>query len=142
MIALDINNTRVADLGTLRNMPLARLDAARTRATNFNALSGLKLTSLNLAHTRIANLAPLKDMPVRFLQLEGCTNLTDFSVLTNCKLLEGVTVPGTAKNLEALKQLPRLRHIGYSLPEGGWEQVPLAEDFWRTQENRNGGGGK
>lgn len=142
LIALDINNTRVADLGTLRNMPLARLDAARTRATNFNALSGLKLTSLNLAHTRIANLAPLKDMPVRFLQLEGCTNLTDFSVLTNCKLLEGVTVPGTAKNLEALKQLPRLRHIGYSLPEGGWEQVPLAEDFWRTQENRNGGGGK
>lgn len=137
---LDICNTRVADLSPLRGMPLTRLEAARTRATNFSALAGMRLVSVNLAHTRIASLAPLKDAPLRHLQLEGCTNLTDFSVLADCKQLEGITLPVGAKNLEALKQLPRLRQIGYSLPETGWDQVPLAEDFWKVHENRSGSG--
>ena len=140
LLSLDISNTRVADLSPLRGLRLVRLDAARVRATNFTALAGMKLTHLNLAHTRIASLAPLRDAPLRFLQLEGCTNLTDFSALAECRQLEGITLPVGAKNFDALRQLPRLRHIGYSMPEGGWDQVPLAEDFWKVQENRPGGG--
>ncbi|MFM8470298.1 MAG: protein kinase domain-containing protein [Limisphaerales bacterium] len=140
LVSLDISNTRVADLSPLRGMRLIRFEATRVRATNFTALTGMKLTHLNLAHTRIASLVPLKDAPLRFLQLEGCTNLTDFAVLAECKQLEGVTLPVGAKNFEALRQLPRLRHIGYSLPEGGWKHVPLAEDFWRVHENRPGNG--
>ena len=131
--ALDVSNTRVADLSALKGMPLTRLEAARTRVTNFNALTGMKLVSLNLAHTRIASLAPLKAAPLRHLQLEGCTNVTDFSALAGCKQLEAITLPVGAKNLEALKQLPRLRQIGYTLPEGGWDTVPLAADFWNVQ---------
>lgn len=138
--ALDLSNTRVVDLSPLKGMPLTRLEAARTRVTNFNTLTGLKLVSLNLAHTGIASLAPLRAAPLRFLQLEGCTNLTDFSALAECKQLEAVTLPVGAKNLEALKQLPRLRQIGYTLPEGGWEQVPLAADFWNVQETRPANG--
>lgn len=137
---LEINNTRVVDLSPLRGMPLTRFEAARTRATNFNVLAGMKLVSVNLAHTRIASLAPLKDAPLRYLQLEGCTNLTDFTALADCKQLEGITLPVGARNLEPLRQLPRLRHIGYSMPEGGWDQVPLAEDFWKVQEPRPGNG--
>lgn len=140
LTTLDISNTRVTDLSALKGMPLTRLDAARTRVTNFTALAGLKLTSLNLAHTRIAGLTPLKDAPLRFLQLEGCTNLTDFSALAECKQLEGITLPVGAKNLEPLRQLPRLRRIGYVMPEGGWEQVPSAEDFWKVQDPRPTGG--
>jgi serine/threonine protein kinase len=140
LLSLDISHTRVADLAPLRGMRLTRLEAARVRAVDFSVLAGMKLTHLNLAHTRIASLAPLKDAPLRFLQLEGCTNVTDFSALADCKQLEGITVPVGAKNLEALRQLPRLRHIGFSMPEAGWDQVPLAEDFWRVQENRPGGG--
>lgn len=140
LVSLDINNTRVTDLSPLRGMRLTRLEAARIRAASFTVLAGMKLTSLNLAHTRIASLAPLKDAPLRYLQLEGCTNVTDFSVLADCRQLEGITLPVGAKNLEALRQLPRLRHIGYSMPEGGWDQVPLAEDFWKVQEPRPGNG--
>lgn len=135
---LDISNTRVGDLTPLKGMPLIRLDVSRTRATNFNALRGLPLTTLNLAHTRIADLGALRGMPLRHLQLEGCTNLTDFAVLAESRQLEGITLPLGAKNLDALKQLPRLKHIGYTMPEAGWEQVPTAEDFWKVQENRNG----
>ncbi len=138
LTTLDISNTRVADLSPLRGMPLIRFDAAHTRATNFNVLTGMKLVNLNLAHTRIASLAPFKDTPLRFLQLEGCTNLTDFSTLADCKLLEGITLPVGAKNLDPLRQLPRLRHIGYTMPEGGWAQVSLAEDFWKVLEPRPG----
>ena len=137
---LDLNNTRVAGLSVLKGMPLTRFEAARTRATNFTVLAGMKLVSLNLAHTRIASLDPLRGAPLRFLQLEGCTNLTDFSALTECKQLEAITLPVGAKNLEALKQLPRLRHIGYTLPEGGWEEVPLAADFWKDLELLPGNG--
>ena len=140
LVSLDLSNTRVADLTPLRGMRLVRLDAARIRATNFSVLTGMRLASANLAHTRITSLAPLKDAPLRHLQLEGCTNITDFSVLADCKQLEGITLPVGAKNLEPLRQLPRLRHIGYSMPEGGWDQVPLADDFWKVQENRPGGG--
>jgi hypothetical protein len=123
----------VTDLTALKGMPLTRLDAARLRATNFNALAGLKLTSLNLAHTRISTLSPLRNAPLHFLQLEGCTNLTDFSDLAGFKQLEGITLPAGVRNLDPIRQLPRLKHIGYSLPEGGWAQVPAAEDFWRLQ---------
>ncbi len=137
LVSLDISNTRVLDLSALRRMSLTRFEAARTRATNFNVLAGMKLVTVNLAHTRIASLAPLKDAPLRYLQLEGCTNITDFSALADCRQLEGITLPVGAKNLEALRPLPRLIHIGYALPEGGWDQVPLAEDFWKMQENRN-----
>ena len=140
LTTLDISNTRVADLSALKGMPLTRLDAARTRVTNFTALAGMKLSSLNLAHTRIASLAPFKDAPLRFLQLEGCTNLTDFSALAEFKQLEGITLPLGAKNLEPLRQLPRLRHIGYTMPEGGWEHVPSSEDFWKVQDPRPPGG--
>ena len=135
---LDISNTRVADLSPLRGMRLTRLDATRVRATNFSMLTGMKLVHLNLAHTRIANLAPLRDAPLRFLQLEGCTNLTDIAALANCQQLEGITLPVGAKHIEALKQLPRLRHIGYVMPEGGWDQVALAEDFWKARDNPGG----
>ncbi|MEN9574548.1 MAG: Serine/threonine-protein kinase PknB [Verrucomicrobiota bacterium] len=130
---LDLSNTRVADLAVLKGMPLTRFEAARTRATNFTVLAGMKLVSLNLAHTRIASLAPLKAAPLRHLQLEGCTNVTDFSFLAECKQLEAITLPVGAKNLDALKQLPRLRQIGYTLPEAGWDAVPQAEDFWNVQ---------
>ncbi len=140
LTTLDISNTRIVDFSALKGMPLTRLDAARTRATNFNVLAGMKLTSLNLAHTRIASLAPLKDAPLRFLQLEGCTNLTDFSALAECKQLEGITLPVGAKNVEPLRQLPRLRRIGYAMPEAGWDQVPSAEGFWKVLEPRPAGG--
>ena len=140
LLALDISNTRVTDISALKGMPLTRLDAARTRITNFTSLAGMKLTSLNLAHTRIANLAPLKDAPLRFLQLEGCTNLSDFSALAECKQLEGITLPVGTRNLEPLRQLPRLKRIGYTMPEAGWDSVPLAEDFWKVQEPRSAGG--
>ncbi|MBI5801587.1 MAG: protein kinase [Verrucomicrobia bacterium] len=136
LTALDISGTRVSELAQLKGMRLVRLDAARIRALDFSALAGMKLVSVNLAHTRIASLAPLKGAPLRHLQLEGCTNLTDFSLLAECRQLEGITLPVGARSLEVLRNLPRLRHIGYTLPEGGWEQVPLAEDFWRVQEAR------
>ena len=137
---LNISNTPVADLSPIRGMPLTRLDAARTRVSNLAVLSGLKLVSLNLAHTRITSLASLKDAPLRFLQLEGCTNLVDFSLLAECKQLEGITLPMGAKNLESLRRLPRLKHIGYTMPEGGWEQVPSPETFWRALDPHQPGG--
>lgn len=140
LTALNISNTRITNLTPLRGMRLLRFDAERVRATNFTALAGMKFTHLNLAHTRISSLAPLTLNSLRFLQLEGCTNLTDFSALAACPQLEGITLPVGVKNVEPLRQLPRLRHIGYSLPEGGWEQVPTAEDFWRVQESRSGNG--
>ncbi|PHX94748.1 MAG: hypothetical protein CK546_05995 [Pedosphaera sp.] len=137
---LDLNNTRVAGLSVLKGMPLTRFEAARTRAKNFTVLAGMKLVSLNLAHTHIASLDPLRGAPLRFLQLEGCTNITDFSALAECKQLEVITLPVGAKNLQALRQLPRLRHIGYTLPDGGWEEVPLAADFWKDLELLPGNG--
>ena len=140
LISLDISNSRVTNLAPLRGMRLTRFEAARLRVSSISMLAGMKLTHVNLAHTAIASLAPLANAPVRFLQLEGCTNLVDFAPLSDCKQLEGITVPVGARNLEALRNLPRLRHIGYSMPEGGWQQVPTAEDFWRVQEPRPNGG--
>jgi len=140
LVSLDISQTPVTELAPLRGMRLTRLDAERVRATDFGVLANMKLTQLNLAHTRIASLPLLKDAPLRFVQLEGCTNLTDISALADCRLLEGVTIPVGAKNFEVLRQLPRLRRIGYTLPDTGWDHVPLAEEFWRALDNRPVGG--
>lgn len=140
LISLDVGNTRVTDVSALKGMRLVRLDLARTRATNFAALRGMPLTTLNLSHTRITDLGVLRGLPLRHLQLEGCTNVTDFSALADCKQLEGLILPVGAKNLEPLKSLPRLTRIGYTMPEAGWEQVPAAENFWKVLEVRPGNG--
>lgn len=136
LAVLDLSSTRVTDLSALKGMPLTRFEAARSRVTNFNVLAGMKLVSVNLAHTRVASLTPFKAAPLRYLQLEGCTNLTDLSALVECRNLEGITLPVGSKNPEVLKQLPRLKHIGYALPEGGWEQLDDAEDFWKALETK------
>lgn len=136
---LEAANTRIADLSPLKDMRLDRLDLSRTRVGSLATLRGMSLTTLNVAHTRVADLGTLRGMPLRFLQLEGCTNVTDFTALAECKQLECLTLPVGAKNLEPLRQLPRLKRIGYALPEAGWEQVPSAEDFWKVQEPRPGG---
>lgn len=140
LTSLDAGNTRIADVSALRGMGLIRLDLSRTRATNFIALRGMPLTTLNLSHTRITDLGMLRGMPLRHLQLEGCTNVADLSALADCKQLEGLILPVGAKNLDPLRSLPRLTRIGYSMPEGGWDQVPPAEDFWKVQEVRPGNG--
>ncbi len=135
--SLDASNTKVANLAPLRGLSLLRLDLARTRATNFIALQGMPLNQLNLSHSRIADLAVLRGMPLRFLQLEGCTNIVDFTPLADCRQLEGLLLPVGSRNLDSLRQLPKLRHIGYTMPEGGWARVPTAEDFWKVQEPRS-----
>ncbi|MFA6546057.1 MAG: protein kinase [Limisphaerales bacterium] len=139
LTVLDAGSTRVADISALKGMPLHSLDISRTRVTSLEPLRGMQLGMLNLAHTRVSDLGPLKGMPVHHLQLEGCTNLTDFSALAECRQLEGITLPVGAKNLEPLKQLPKLRRIGYSLPEGGWEYVPLSDGLWKIQDPRANG---
>jgi len=140
LTTLDAGNTRVTDLSALKGMRLVRADLSRIRATNFVVLRGMPLTTLNLSHTRITDLGVLRGMPLRHLHLEGCTNVTDFSALAECKQLEGLILPVGAKNLEPLRQLTRLTRIGYAMPEAGWDQVPSAENFWKVLEARPGNG--
>ena len=134
--SLDLSNTRVAELSPLRGLALLRLDLSRTRAMNFSVLRGMPLTTLNLSHTRIADLTVLRAMPLRHLQLEGCTNIVDLTPLAECRQLEGLILPVGTRNLEPVRALPKLKHIGYTMAEGGWERVPTAENFWKINEPR------
>ena len=136
---LDLGNTKVVNLSPLRGLSLVRLDLSRTRATNFTVLRGMPLTTLNLSHTRIADLAVLRGMPLRHLQLEGCTNIVDLTPLAECRQLEGLIVPAGTRNLESVRALPKLKHIGYTMADGGWDNVPSAENFWKVTEPRTNG---
>lgn len=137
--SLDLGNTKAVNLSPLRGLSLVRLDLSRTRATNFTVLRGMPLNTLNLSHTRIADLTVLRAMPLRHLQLEGCTNIVDLSSLTECRQLEGLILPVGIRNLEPLRGLPKLKHVGYTMPEGGWDRVPTAESFWKLHEPQSNG---
>ena len=134
---LVLGATLVRDLGPLKYRPLNRLDVSYTKVRDLTPLKTMPLIRLDLRGTEVSDLAVLRDMPLKMLLLEGCASVKDFSPLADCKQLELLTVPLTARGLESLRQLPKLKRLAVALPEEGWERATTPEEFWQAYDERN-----
>jgi len=127
---LSIVSTRVADLQPLQGMPLHELSCSQTAVTNLTPLVGMPLTGLNLTATPITDLQPLRSLPLKHLLLSKCTKLQDLTPLADCKELEVLNVPDQCRDIEFLRQLPRLQYLSYT-SVSSWKQIGSAAEFWK-----------
>src|SRR5262249_30712085 len=94
-------------LTPLKGMGLESLELTDTRVTDLATLRGLPLTSLNLQGLHgVRDLSPLKGMPLGFLSLWQ-TAVSDLSPLAEMKSLRGLELYGVpVSDLSPLRVLP------------------------------------
>jgi serine/threonine protein kinase len=126
------------DLSVLRLAPpISKLDLSLTAVTNLTPIAKLPIQELRLDATTVTDLAPLRGMPLVMLGLSGCTNLTDLSPLKECRKLASLTLPPNAKDIEFLRNLPQLKHLGYEPdPIDRFRADKTAEEFWKEYDAR------
>jgi len=74
-------------------------------------------------------------MPLRTLYLKMCTNVRDLGPLASCTRLEDLVIPREATNIDALRRLPKLKHIGFHPPGfGKYFTYTVSANFWRTYD--------
>ena len=90
----------------------------------------MPLERLYLDGTPIKDISVLRGKPLKFLYLMRCAQLRDLSPLEDCRDLEELSLPPNHGDIEFLRQLPRLKKLGYDWPP------PPAADFWREYDAR------
>ena len=150
---LGVQNTLVTDLSVLKNLALRSsleelhlwsskvtdfsmlaectaltiFDADGTGLSDLEMLHGRLLKVLSFAGTRVTDLAPIAGMPLKSIRFEG-TNVTDLTPLLKCPTLERIILPKEARNIGALRVLPKLNEIAFTnVPDG---EPRDATDFW------------
>lgn len=133
--SLNLDATRVSDVTPLKGMPLTNLQLVLTPVSDLTPLRGMLLESLHLSGTRVSDLGPLRGMPLKRLLLDDCHGLTDVSPLADCRELEELTLPVTARDIEFLRSFPRLEKLNYGKPSSG-DDGPTAAEFWQAYDAR------
>lgn len=131
---LDLDATPAKDLSPLsENSSLFNITASGAPISDINSLLKMPLTQLHLDGTRITNISVLAGKALKTLRLHDCRRLKDVSPLASCRELEFLTLPASATNISLLRQLPRLKRIGYSIHHTtGWNGVSTPAEFWRA----------
>ncbi len=157
---LRLANTRVTDLSPLLGMPLElELDLSFTAVADISALRGIPVQTLNLQKTRVKNLQPLSGLPAKTLRLDDCDQIgpsvppridevTFGSLLPlgQSPALERLSIPARLnvdanKDLiRAIRQLPNLKYLTFTVPGDDWSRATTKEAFWKEFDARWGTG--
>jgi Leucine-rich repeat (LRR) protein len=149
---LFLNGTKVTDLGPLRGMPLKRLECSgapitdlsplaqctalevlainRTRVEDLRALAGLKLVALRIDDTQVRDVSALRGMSLRRLIAHNCA-VTDVAPLQECRQLERLTLPRSARNVGSLRELPALAEVSFRWDVSRDGPAQSAAAFWQ-----------
>jgi tetratricopeptide (TPR) repeat protein len=112
---------------------LEYFDAANTVLSNLEVVRGRKLRVALLSSTRITDISALAGMPLDRVTL-GETAVTDIRPLLQCPTLKELVLPHGAREVNALRSLPRLAKISYGELSGGYSEQ-AAEEFWFGNEH-------
>ena len=131
--SLDIMDSKVASLEPLRGMPLTDLAIGNSKVTDLSPLAGMKLETFQAGALRnLKDISVLRGMPLRTIYIEGVSVGLDLAPLADCETLEIIRIPKGAKSIELLRQLPRLRRIGYDF--AGKNERVETEAFWAAYD--------
>jgi hypothetical protein len=95
----------------------------------------MPLTDLQISGTEVTNLSALRGMPLTYLRMHDCPEITDLSPLADCRTLTALTLPPNAKDIEVLRTLPKLKRIGFK-ENSNWLPDQTAADFWREHDGQ------
>jgi tRNA A-37 threonylcarbamoyl transferase component Bud32/tetratricopeptide (TPR) repeat protein len=104
---------RLQSLPMFANIPL---DVSPQVTNRFNVRDDGQLI-LYLDGMDPGDLSQIKDLPVADIYLSNSLNVTDVRPLADMPGLENVTVPPLARNIEALRQLPKLNRLSFSMTQ-------------------------
>ena len=127
LTALGLIDTGVRDLTPLRGMPIESLFLNGSDVLDLTPLKGMQIKELNLQRTTIRDINALAGMPLKALFLDRCTELQDLRALTRCPHLETLTIPDHIKDIEFLRNMPRLKYLSTN------SQRKPVDVFWRTR---------
>jgi len=150
-----LDGSLVSDLAPLSCLPLRLLSLSSSKVLDLSPLAGMtELRDLAISSTKVADLRPLKKLrlerliagtsavnditalaglPLRVVQLEG-TAVRDLSPLLECPDLEEATVPRDAKNVEVLRNHPKLRRLSYEYDATYGGPARTVAEFWKEYE--------
>ena len=119
----------VKDILPLAGMKLEQLTLNLCHLVkDLSPLRGMPLQTLVLSHTSITDLSPLTESPIRELNLDGCSSLTNLHPLMTIATLESVIIPQQCKDIEFLRQHPSIKRLSYK------KLTQTAEDFWKEYD--------
>lgn len=131
IVELDLHRCPFVDLTPLRELKLTKLSISSDTVTDFSPLRGMPIERLYLNNcANLRDLSPLTELPLRELYLDHCPSLTNVAALAEIPTLEKVTVPVHARNVEALRKLPRLQRLGFGMIGGNPDSS--VEEFWEV----------
>ena len=126
-----MDDPNFSDLQIFKGMKLRELWLAGcAHVSDLAPLRDMQLKVLNLNRTGVTDLTPLTALPLVDLSLDGCTKITDFKPLKDCRSLEKLVLPRNAKNIEFLRNHPKLKFLSSK----GLSE-PVAE-FWTDYDKR------
>ena len=135
---LRLADTQISDISPLQGAPLnIELDLSGTKVSKLDALRGAPLQLLNLSKTEVTSVAPLAGMPLKTLRLDGLPTQPDLNPLWECQDLEQLSIPFPSPSVVALRQLPKLKRLGYNVPLDNWDRVTAPAMFWKDWDARN-----
>ncbi|MBD3240036.1 MAG: protein kinase [Chitinivibrionales bacterium] len=125
---LNIGETAISSVESLRGMPLDRLNVAKTAITDLGSLASMPLRQLDINGCHITSLEPLAGMPLISLILRDCS-VEDLSPLAGMPLRSLDCAGNRIRHLTALKGMPLTEidmsdnHVGDLSPLSG---MPLS----------------
>jgi Leucine-rich repeat (LRR) protein len=124
--SVNLMGTQVADISVVCGPALDLLWCDGAPIANLAPLARCKsLRSLSVASTPVADIAPLRGLPLTLLRLEKSA-VRDLSPLHGMVSLEKLVLPNVTEKLDFLRNLPRLRKLGY-----GYDACISPSDFFQ-----------
>jgi len=139
---LNLSRTKTDNIAALKDMPVRELHLAQTEVRDLSPLQGAPVTTLNLTGTPVSDLEPLRGLPLKVLVLAGCRNVADLTPLCDCRELETLILPPEPGNIECLRRLPKLAHVGLpqrtARPDARGrallDETLTASEFWKQHD--------
>jgi serine/threonine protein kinase/Leucine-rich repeat (LRR) protein len=156
---LSLADTRVTNLSVLRSEPLSSsleklwlyralitdfspiaactrlmlLDATDTTLGDLEPVRGRRLKEIYFGSTRVRDISALAGMPLERVFFDN-VDVADVAPLLQCPMIEDLIIPEGARNIEALKQLPRLARVSYNYDSKIQRPSTTAAAFWLERE--------
>ncbi|MFT5129142.1 MAG: serine/threonine protein kinase [Rhodothermales bacterium] len=127
LTALGLFDTSISDLRPLHGMRITSLYLNGSNVVDLSPLEGMPLEELNLQRMLISDISVVSGMPLKALFLDRCTELHDLRPLTRCTELENLTIPDHVKNIDFLRNLPKLKFLSTN------SQRKPVDVFWRSR---------
>jgi Leucine-rich repeat (LRR) protein len=129
----------ITSIAALAGAPLEHFQSNSASLTDLSPLRGATLVEALLGGTSVADLSPLRGMPLRKLTINK-TAVSDVAILAEFLTLEEVILPTGAKNIEALRRLPKIARISYQgTGPGAATPAQTAAEFWKEFDAKKAG---